>query len=266
MPDFMLIDAFADAAFTGNPAAVVRGMLDDALMQKIAMEFNQAETAFVMPLPGGGFALRWFTPKAEVSLCGHATLAAARALFEWGDAAGDRIVFTTRFSGQLACDRAADGTLTLDFPATPPAPAPLPTDANRVLGVDGTIECLGTTKMNLTLVLDSEAHVRDAAPDLRTLATWHPVGVAITAAGSGDVDFVSRFFGPAVGVNEDPATGSAHCVLTPYWASRLGKRSMTARQLSPRGATLRVELAGDRVKLGGGTVVTARGCLEGVTR
>jgi PhzF family phenazine biosynthesis protein len=265
MPDFMLIDAFADAAFTGNPAAVVRGMLDDALMQKIAMEFNQAETAFVAPLADGRFSLRWFTPMAEVSLCGHATLAAARALFDWGDAGGNRIVFLTRFSGELACDRTADGTLTLDFPATPPAPSPLPTDANRVLGVEGAIECLGTTKMNLTLVLENEAHVRAATPNLPALATWHPVGVAITAKGLGEVDFVSRFFGPAVGVNEDPATGSAHCVLTPYWAARLDRQAMIARQLSQRGATLRVELVGDRVKLGGGTVVTARGCLEGVT-
>jgi PhzF family phenazine biosynthesis protein len=262
MLDFMLIDAFADAAFTGNPAAVVRRMLDDALMQKIAMEFNQAETAFVAPLADGRFSLRWFTPKAEVLLCGHATLATARALFEWGDVAGDRIAFATRSSGELACDRTADGTLTLDFPATPPTPSPLPADANRVLGVDGTICCIGQTKMNLTLVLESESHVRAASPDMRALASWHPVGVTITARGSGEVDFVSRFFAPAVGIDEDPATGSAHCVLTPFWGERLNRRSMTARQLSQRGATLRVALDGDRVKLGGGTVVTARGSLE----
>lgn len=262
MFDFMLIDAFADAAFTGNPAAVVRGMPDDdALSQKTAMEFNQAETAFVAPLPDGRFSLRWFTPRVEVPLCGHATLAAARALFEWGDARGDRIVFVTRFSGELACDRTSDGRLTLDFPATPPTPSPLPADPNRVLGVQGAIDSIGQTKMNLTLVLENETQVRAASPDLRALAKWHPVGVTITAAGSGEIDFVSRFFAPAVGVDEDPATGSAHCVLTPFWSARLNKRAMTAKQLSARGATLDVELVGDRVKLGGGTVVTARGCL-----
>lgn len=264
MLDFMLIDAFADTAFTGNPAAVVRGHIDDSLMQKIAMEFNQAETAFVAPMTDGRFALRWFTPRAEVALCGHATLAAARALFEWGDARGDRILFATRSSGELSCERSADGLLTLDFPATPAGPCALPIDAKSVLGVKGNVECVGRTTMNLTLVLDGESHVRAASPDLRALSKWHPVGVTITAPGSGEFDFVTRFFAPAVGVDEDPVTGSAQCTLVPYWAKRLSKTTFTARQLSARGGTLKLALAGDRVKLGGGTVVTARGCLESV--
>lgn len=264
MPDFVLIDAFTDRAFAGNPASVVRGMFDDELMQKIAMEFNQAETAFVAPLGDGRFSLRWFTPKAEVTLCGHATLAAVRALFEWGDATGDRITFVTRMSGELSCDRANDGTLTLDFPATPPIACPLPADANSVLDVSGLAECIGQTNMNLTLLVESEAEVRRAAPDFRTLSTWHPVGVTVTAAGSDGVDFVSRFFAPAVGIDEDPVTGSAHCALVPFWSKRLSKDRFIAKQLSPRGGTLQLELVGDRVKLGGGTVLTARGHLEGV--
>lgn len=263
MPDFMLIDAFADTPFTGNPAAVVRGMLDDALMQKIAMEFNQAETAFVMGLPDGGFALRWFTPKAEVSLCGHATLAAARALFDWGDAAGDRINFATRMSGQLSCSRSANGALTLDFPVTPPAPCPPPIEARRTLGISGTLECVGRTDMSLTLLLESETQVRAASPDLRALRNWHPVGVIVTAPSEkSDADYVSRYFAPAVGIDEDPATGSSHCALVPFWSKRLNKRAMVARQLSSRGATFRVELVGDRVTIGGGTIVTATGTLS----
>lgn len=262
--DFVLIDAFATAPFTGNPAAVVRGSPgDDALKQRIAMEFNQAETAFVERLGDDRFALRWFTPRAEVSLCGHATLAAARALWDWRDATSNRITFVTRFSGELICERDDDGSITLDFPATAPVAAPLPPDAATVLGIDSSVVCVGVTPMNLTLALASQADVERASPDLRALATWHPVGVTITArSADGDTDFVSRFFAPAVGIDEDPVTGSAHCTLAVHWSRELGKTRFRAGQLSRRGGVLGVELHASRVRLLGASVIVARGTLD----
>jgi PhzF family phenazine biosynthesis protein len=263
--DFLLIDAFADRPFTGNPAAVCwldRDRPDD-LLQSLAAEFNQAETAYLRPLGGGGFALRWFTPTREVPLCGHATLAAARALREWGRAtAADVVRFETRWSGPLRCAFAGD-EVAMDFPATPPAPADLPARAAEVLGVAGPVECVGATEMNLTLRLADAAQVETARPDLRALAAWHPVGVTVTAAGGGaPADFVSRFFAPAAGVDEDPVTGSAHCALAVYWAGELGKTQFLARQASRRGGWLKVRLMGERVELAGRTCVAARGVVE----
>lgn len=205
MTNFLLIDAFANAPFTGNPAAVVfldREWPDEPYLQALAMEFNQAETAYVRPRDDGGFDLRWFTPAREVVLCGHATLAATHALREWGIVSADRRVrFVTRFSGELTCafDR---GVITMDFPATPPVPAAPPDNAAAVLGVDGPVACVGSAAMNLTLRLPVQSQIVAARPDLKVLATWHPIGVSITAPGDDNgIDFVSRFFAPAAGID-----------------------------------------------------------------
>jgi PhzF family phenazine biosynthesis protein len=257
---FLLIDAFASRPFTGNPAAVVlvEDSLPDQQLQAIAMEFNQAETVFVRALDDGRWELRWFTPTREVPLCGHATLASAQALREWKMHKGEKpIRFVTRDSGELTC-RFVDDLIAMDFPATPPQPAPLPPEAAKVLGLNGPLDCVGTTPMNLTIVVADESQVRWARPDLRTLASWHPTGVTITAPGS-DVDFVSRFFAPQSGIDEDPVTGSAHCTLAVYWAKQLGKKVFTARQLSKRGGELGVTLNGDRVELRGTAITTMRG-------
>lgn len=257
---FLLIDAFASRPFTGNPAAVVlvEEQLPDTQLQAIAMEFNQAETAFVRKLDDSRWELRWFTPTREVPLCGHATLASAQALREWKVAKPDKpIRFVTRESGELTCRFVGDA-IAMDFPATPPAPAPLPAEAAKVLGINGPLDCVGTTEMNLTIVVADESQVRWARPDLRTLANWHPTGVTITAPGS-DVDFVSRFFAPQSGIDEDPVTGSAHCTLAVYWSKQLGKKTFTARQLSKRGGELGVTLKGDRVELRGSAITTLRG-------
>jgi len=264
--NYVLIDAFASKPFTGNPAAVVLrdGAIDDSAMQSIAMEFNQAETAFVQRMTDGRWSLRWFTPTREVPLCGHATLASAHAIWrEWKrQPMTEPIRFVTRESGELICSPAPRHRIAMDFPATPPAPVPLPAIAAQVLGVAGPVVCVGSTAMNLTLALPDEAQVRAAKPDLRTLVTWHATGVTITARSSdGEFDFVSRFLAPQSGIDEDPVTGSAHCSLAVYWAEILGKTDFRARQLSPRGGELGVSLRGDRVELRGSAVTTMRGTL-----
>jgi predicted PhzF superfamily epimerase YddE/YHI9 len=262
---FALIDAFAKQPFTGNPAIVVHlaQPLEDARLQAIAMEFNQAETAFVQERRDGKWDLRWFTPTREVPLCGHATLASAHALLsEWKLADADYpIRFVTRESGELMCT-SDSRSIAMDFPATPPRLFELPANATAVLGVAGPVVCVGTTAMNLTLVLPDEAQVRAAKPDLRTLAGWHQTGVTITArSADGEFDFVSRFFAPQSGIDEDPVTGSAHCALAVYWSQVLGKTEFRARQLSRRSGELGVSLRGDRVELRGNAITTARGSL-----
>ncbi len=258
--DYLVIDAFADAPFAGNPAAVVRldrpDAIDDALRQSLAAEFNLSETAFVAPRADAAWALRWFTPVREVPLCGHATLAAACALRQWGAAKGPAVTFDTRHSGRLTCT--FDGDLIgMDFPATPPTPASLPDAAAAVLGVAGPVHCVGATAMNLTLQLPDAGQVRDASPDLSRLRHWHDVGVTVTAAGDRPgCDFVSRFFAPRAGVDEDPVTGSAHCALGPHWAGRLGRCDLTGWQLSHRGGVVHVRVRGRRVELAGRAVVT----------
>ena len=263
--NYYVIDAFAAKPFSGNPAAVVplQSPLPDLVLQAIASEFNLAETAFPRRLEDGRFELRWFTPACEVALCGHATLAAAHAL--WQSSAvnpGAEIRFVTRFSGELLCHPHPDGRIRMDFPATPPQPALLPVDAAKVLGITGDVTCIGTAPMNLTLRVPTAAYVRACRPDLAVLATWHPVGVIVTAPGDElGVDFVSRFFAPQAGVPEDPVTGSAHCSLVPYWTAQTGRRSFTARQLSARGGELQLELHDDRVHLVGQAITTMRGQL-----
>ena len=265
---FYLVDAFASRPFTGNPAAVVLpererpfASLPDSLLQAIAQEMNLSETAFP-DLPGddGHRPLRWFTPTTEVSLCGHATLAAAHALLEEG--VGESPLRFGSRSGPLAVQRNDDGTLALDFPADPPSPAPAPPGLLQALGAPPEAEFLRGRRCGLVR-LREEGVLRALAPDPRALGRIPlpegMLGVSVTAPGSDGVDFVSRFFGPWVGVDEDPVTGMAHTVLAPYWAAELGKAEMEARQRSPRGGELRVGVTGDRVIISGAAVTVGKG-------
>lgn len=251
------IDAFADAPFTGNPAAVclLDGVRDDAWMQNVAAEMNLSETAFLLE-EGDAWRLRWFTPAVEVDLCGHATLASAHMLWEEERLPDDATArFLTR-SGLLTARR--DGEwIELDFPATPPEPAAAPDGLAEALGASPV--WVGRSRFDLIVELETEMEVRRLRPDISALARLPARGIIVTALATSGPDFVSRFFGPAVGVDEDPVTGSAHCALTPMWADRLGRRTMTAFQASARGGTVRVELAGDRVRLAGRTRTILRG-------
>ena len=248
------IDAFARETFHGNPAAVcpLETWLPAATLQSIAAENQLSETAFVVPR-GGEFDLRWFTPVMEVDLCGHATLAAAFVLFTESNFSDDAIRFYSR-SGILQALR-NDEILTLDFPARPPMPCAMPESLVRGLG------CLpvGAFKSrDFLVVFETAEQVRLLHPDFGALKTLDCLGVIATAPGD-DCDFVSRFFAPGAGIDEDPATGSSHCTLIPYWAQRLGKTKLFPRQVSRRGGELFCELAGDRVRIGGKAVLYLRG-------
>lgn len=252
------VDAFTATPFGGNPAAVcVLPAPGDAVwMQQVAREMNLAETAFLYRREDG-FSLRWFTPAVEVDLCGHATLASAHVLWEEGHLTPDEPArFHTR-SGLLTATR--DGAwINLDFPATPAASADAPADLIEALGAPAV--WLGKTPFDYLVEVESEATLRALAPDITRLARVPTRGVIVTSRGAApEYDFVSRFFAPAVGINEDPVTGSAHSALTPYWAERLGKTAMTAYQASARGGVLRVRLNGERVVIGGQAVTTLRG-------
>ena len=262
---FTQVDAFTGEAFHGNPAAVVvlPRFPADAWMQAVAAEMNLSETAFLVARPGSvptapAFDLRWFTPAVEVRLCGHATLASAWALWHDGHAAdGTEIVFHSR-SGLLRASR-REGWIELDFPATPPREAEPPPGLAEALGV--TPRWVGRSRFDVVVEAADEATVRALRPDFGRLRDVEARGVMVTAVaapGSGH-DFVSRFFAPAVGIDEDPVTGSAHCSLAPLWAERLGRAELVAYQASPRGGTLRLRVEGDRVVLGGQAVPTARG-------
>jgi PhzF family phenazine biosynthesis protein len=256
---FFHVDAFADRPFAGNPAAVC--LLDHPAepdwMRKAAAELNLSETAFVVP-QDGGFGLRWFTPAVEIDLCGHATLASAHVLWECGRlAAGETARFHTR-SGWLTATRDGDW-ITLDFPALAVVPGPLPDGVVRALGVEP--RWTGTCGPRWVVEMADESAVRGLQPDLDHLRTIPGRSLMVTApADAGrNYDFVSRYFAPWVGVDEDPVTGSAHCALGPFWGARLGKSLLTAYQASPRGGTLRIGLAADRVRLGGQAVTVVSG-------
>ncbi|HWE35793.1 MAG TPA: PhzF family phenazine biosynthesis protein, partial [Isosphaeraceae bacterium] len=261
MPNMLLqVDAFTNRPFGGNPAAVclLDGPADEGWMQTVAMEMNLSETAFVHP-EGDALRLRWFTPAVEVDLCGHATLAAAHALWEEGRLAPDQTArFLTR-SGPLAATR-RDAWIELDFPAEPEERSEAVPGLARALGV--TPKHVGRNRLDYLVELDSEAAVRAVAPDFRALATIPTRGVIVTARADGpEFDFVSRFFAPRVGVDEDPVCGSAHCYLGPYWADRLHKPDLLAHQISPRTGVLRVRPAGRRVAIAGQAVTVLRGTL-----
>jgi predicted PhzF superfamily epimerase YddE/YHI9 len=240
------VDAFTREVFGGNPAAVVplEGWLDERRMQAIAAENNLSETAFFVRT-GARARIRWFTPTQEVDLCGHATLAAAWVLFERLDPGAREVVFDSA-SGPLPVRR--EGMcVVLDFPSRPGAPAPA--DAELVRGLGATPREVRRARDTLA-VFEHEAEVRALRPDFAALAAVDSLGVIATAPGS-DADFVSRFFAPRAGVPEDPVTGSSHCTLVPYWAERLGRPKLHARQVSARGGELWCALEGDRVSIAG---------------
>jgi PhzF family phenazine biosynthesis protein len=255
------VDAFTDRPFAGNPAAVcpLEAPIPEALMQDIAAENNLSETAFFHP-QGDAFSLRWFTPTTEVDLCGHATLASAFVLMTELEPARTEVTFRTR-SGLLGVRR-RDAELVLDFPAYPPAPA----DAETAARVADALRVQPREVLrarSLFAVLDDAAAIRAFAPDFGALSRL-PTALGITATGADEarpVDFVSRYFAPSFGVNEDPVTGSAHCTLAPYWAARLGKSVLRARQVSRRGGELSCAIAGDRVQIGGKARLVITGAL-----
>lgn len=252
------VDAFSKNVFEGNPAAVcvLKEALDVTTMQSIAAENNLAETAFVR-LDTKPYELRWFTPTTEVALCGHATLASAHVLFSEGYASADRIDFQSLQSGVLSVKREAENSYTLDFPADRLESYALSNALMEAIGTPIIDAAKGQT--DLILRVDSPKSVALASPDLVAIKSWPFRGVIVTAKGEGEVDFVSRFFGPAVGVDEDPVTGSAHTSLTVYWAERLKKSKLSAYQASKRGGSLICELDGDRVKLTGNARLYLKG-------
>jgi PhzF family phenazine biosynthesis protein len=253
------VDAFTDRAFAGNPAAVcpLTAWPDDDLLRAIAAENNLSETAYFVP-EGDHFRVRWFTPRSEVTLCGHATLATAFILMTILDPHRESVRFETR-SGTLTVRREGD-LFAMDFPALPPwkCESP-PSELIAGLGPENLSEAL-QLKDNYFVVYESEHVVRNIRPDFRQLEKLHPAGVAITAPGN-EVDFVSRYFAPSYGIPEDPVTGSTHCSLTPYWAQRLGKKILHARQVSERGGELWCEDVGSRVVIKGQAVLTLTGFL-----
>lgn len=252
------VDAFADKVFQGNPAAVVplTTWLETSQMQAIAAENNLSETAFFLPLKAG-YQLRWFTPKKEVRLCGHATLAAAHVLFRHLGFKGEIIQFHTA-SGPLLV-RQVNGGYQLDFPADQPVEIPLPPLLEAALQVkpDACFQGLD----DLLVLLPDEQAIRALQPDFSLIAQLPVRGVLATAPGE-QVDFVSRCFFPQYGINEDPVTGSAHTLLTPYWAKRLQKNTLTAQQLSDRGGTLKCTLQQDRVLLQGSAITYLTGIIH----
>lgn len=251
------VDAFAREPFQGNPAGVclLEDWLPEDLMKRIALENRHSETAFVVERDGT-YHLRWFTPVKEVQLCGHATLAAAFVLFERRGFAGSALRFETA-SGMLSVEREGS-RFVLDLPVRPTEPSEAPEALVRALGC----RPRETRRARAFLaVLESESAVRELQPELRAVEELDAAGLIVTARGN-DVDFVSRYFAPKLGVPEDPVTGSAHCALVPYWAERLGRTKLEARQLSARGGELRCELRGDRVRLGGHAVGYLNGTIE----
>ncbi|MFQ5971627.1 MAG: PhzF family phenazine biosynthesis protein [Alphaproteobacteria bacterium] len=260
MPEFPMyqIDAFTNRVFGGNPAAVcpLEAWLPDGVLQSIAAENNLSETAFFVS-SGGDFDLRWFTPTVEVDLCGHATLAAACLITRRLEPERSEVRFHTRAAGRLDV-RDDDDLLIMDFPALPPAPATVPDALAQAFGGQS-VEMFAAVK-NMAVLAD-EAAVRDFAPDFEAIAGAGGDGLIVTAPGE-DCDFVSRYFAPHAGIPEDPVTGSAHCTLAPYWAGRLGKNDLHARQVSKRGGEVRCRVRGDRVDIAGHAVEYMNGVIR----
>jgi PhzF family phenazine biosynthesis protein len=254
------IDAFTDRLFGGNPAAVVplEDWLPAPLLQAIAAENNLAETAFFVR-EGEGYALRWFTPTVEVDLCGHATLATAWLIFDRLEPKRERVSFRTLKFGTLSVGRAGD-TLVMDFPIWPAEPCGIAEAVVAALGARPA-ELYRSGDRHFLAVFDSAEEVAALAPDFGAMKASGYGAVIATAAGRDGIDFVSRFFAPSFGIDEDPVTGSAHCMLTPYWAKRLGKATLEARQISRRGGALRCSLSGDRVILAGRCVPYLEGTI-----
>jgi predicted PhzF superfamily epimerase YddE/YHI9 len=254
------VDAFTDKPFTGNPAAVciLPEPADEAWMQHLANEMNLSETAFLVR-QGDGFNLRWFTPAVEVELCGHATLASAHILWEQGFLPADRQArFYTR-SGLLSALR-KDSWIELDFPAEPEVQTDVPEGLLKALG--RAARYVGKNRFDFLIELESAESVRQMIPDFTLLGSIGSRGFIVTSrSDSSRYDFISRFFAPSAGVNEDPVTGSAHCCLGPYWAKKLGRNELAGYQASARGGVVKVRVGGDRVYLGGQAVTVMRATL-----
>lgn len=255
------VDAFTEKPFSGNPAAVclLEARRDEAWMQQVAREMNLSETAFLVPRLEG-YDLRWFTPAVEVDLCGHATLASAHVLWETERLEpGEPARFHTK-SGLLTCEREGK-FIRMDFPSNPPAEAPAPAGLVEALGVQPRF--VGRSRFDWLVEVASEAEVRTLAPDFGRLRQVEARGIIVTSRASSSrsagVDFVSRFFAPRAGIDEDPVTGSAHCSLGPFWRTQLGKDAMVGWQASARGGEVRVRVAGERVFLSGQAVTVLRG-------
>lgn len=256
------VDAFTAVPFAGNPAAVcvLSAPQPDRWLQQVAQEMNLSETAFLLP-QADGFNLRWFTPTVEVDLCGHATLASAHVLWTEGYlAANAQARFHTR-SGLLTAQKQQDW-IELNFPANPSGEVAEPSDLSKALGV--AIQSVSQNSLGYVVVLETAAAVQQLQPDFGLLGTLPVHGVIVTALAEpdSDYDFVSRFFAPAIGINEDPVTGAAHCCLAPFWQARLGKSEFLAYQASARGGVVKVRCEGDRVVLGGQAVTVMRGELS----
>jgi PhzF family phenazine biosynthesis protein len=253
------VDAFATHRFAGNPAAVLalERFPDDAVMQAIAAENNLAETAFLVA-DGGDYRLRWFTPVLEVPLCGHATLASAAVVMERLEPARRSVVFHTA-SGPLTVRRSDTGYV-MDFPARPSETIATPAGLAEALGA--TPIAVTVNAFNYLAVFESADAVRGLTPDFAAIARLDRLGVIVSAPGDGAYDFTSRYFAPAKGINEDPVTGAAHCMLVPYWSKRLGKMEFRAWQASKRGGEVRCRLLADRVELEGGAVFYLEGQAE----
>ena len=256
---YFQIDAFADRPFAGNPAGVcpLDGWLDDATLQAIASENNLSETAFIVG-GDGAYELRWFTPAAEVELCGHATLASAYAVFEFLESGRDNVVFSTRYSGELRVVR-NDSQLEMDFPAVPAEPVDASAAFSAALGAAP--DALLAAPRDYLAIYGSERAVAELTPDFALLAKLDRDAVIVSAPGD-EVEFVSRFFAPKFGISEDPVTGSAHCTLAPYWANRLGRDALRARQISARGGEILCRVAGDQIVLTGSCALFLRGEIE----
>jgi PhzF family phenazine biosynthesis protein len=260
------IDSFTDRPFSGNPAGVV--LLDEprdaAWMQAVAAELNLPETAFLEADPGaatdavaGCYGLRWFSPTVEIDLCGHATLASAHALWQLGEAS-TLLRFATR-SGELTATRADDG-IVLDFPVDPPEAVDAPTAERVASSLGVTALWVGRGRNKFFVLVDAEDTVRSTTPDFAAVRALPADGVIVTApATMAEADFVSRFFAPAIGIDEDPVTGSAHCCLAPFWSERLGRSPLVGYQASARGGSMTVQPDGDRVRLTGRAVTVLRG-------
>ncbi|MEX2026724.1 MAG: PhzF family phenazine biosynthesis protein [Pirellulaceae bacterium] len=255
---YYLVDAFTDRLFAGNPAVVcpLPKWPDTAWLQLVAREMNQSETAFLVE-NRDGFDLRWFTPKVEVDLCGHATLASAFALWHAGMATqGQTIRFSTRSGILTATSRGEE--IELDFPLKPEEPAAAPVGLAEALGIEPVY--IGRNQFDYLVEISSASVLRQMNPDFARLATVECRGTIVTARSDDPrYDFLSRFFAPQAGINEDPVTGSAHCCLAGFWARRLTKNFLVGYQASPRGGTVRVTLSGERVLLGGRAVLVSRG-------
>jgi PhzF family phenazine biosynthesis protein len=245
---YYVVDVFTDAVFGGNPAGIclLDTWIDESLMQKIAFENNLSETAFLVK-QDGYYDLRWFTPEVEMDLCGHATLGSAYILMQFVDPKMKQVAFHTQ-SGILTVTRDADDVLIMDFPSRKPNLCPIPDMLEKALGT----KVLEThMSRDMLVVVENEKIVKDLVPDFSLLKNIdQPFAIIVTARGD-DCDFVSRFFAPNAGIDEDPVTGSAHCTLIPFWSERIGKSEMLARQLSLRGGRIICRDCGDRVKIGG---------------